>query len=119
VTAKPLGGKPQQARLASSGLWLVHRMLDTLDLKEAKKLLQAGVRVAAAIIRGKSGGLTWRQMEVFGQSERMEPTLDPAPKRRPLSGNEQGDDSNSVVLELDAHHDIAPTAFLRSTERVV
>jgi hypothetical protein len=28
------------------------------------------------------------------QSERMEPTLDPAPKRRPLSGNGHGDDAS-------------------------
>jgi hypothetical protein len=37
----------------------------------------------------------------------MEPIPDPASKRRLLSWNGQGDDLNPVVLELDAHYDIA------------
>ena len=67
----------------------------------------------------KSGLLNYLALRRSQRSERMEPTLYPAPKRRPPSGNGQGDDLNPVVLELDAHHDIMPAAFLCSTDRVV
>ena len=73
----------------------------------------AGRRRNSSPIRRRSVRKETPQWDERAQlSERMEPTLDPAPKRRPLSGNGHGDDLNPVVLDLDAHHDIAPTAFL-------
>jgi hypothetical protein len=78
------------------------------------------VRVTAvlpALTQPQQAGVeTCRQA---GASERMDPTLDPAPKRRLLLRKRERREFYSVVLGLDADQDVLPAGFFRLSNRVV